>query len=111
MNWMVARGHRSAAPWAMASERAYSPMPNGPETGTNNSRGVDSSKGGAPAIEHQKVPSPPNHRSDRTPQHAQRHETRDGVVQYLRVALQPAMHRQTKDRLRALQVPRRQPRC
>src|ERR1700688_2881618 len=110
MNWKDARGHRSAAPWAMASERAYSPMPNAPETGTNSSRGAGSSKGGEPTIEHQEIPSPAKLRSDRTPQHATRHETRDGIVQYLRVVLQPAMHRQTKARLRTLQVSRRQPR-
>src|ERR1700692_3882551 len=104
MNWMDARGHRSAAPWATANERAYSPMPNAPETGTNNSRGVASFKGGEPTIEHQQIPSPTKLRSNRTPQHAARHETRDGIVQQLRVALQPAMHRQTEARLRALRV-------
>src|SRR5882724_9731814 len=110
MNRMDARGQRAAAPWAMANERAYSPMPNAPETGTNNSRGVESSKGGEPTIEHQQIPSPPKLRSDRTAQHAPCHETRDGIVQHLRVLFQPAMHRQTEARLRALQVSRRQPR-
>jgi hypothetical protein len=68
-------------------------MPNAPETGTNSSRGVESSKGGKPTIEHQEVPGAAKLRSDRTPQHASRQETRDGVVQYLRMVLQPTMHR------------------
>src|SRR5260370_3550071 len=102
MNRSDARGRRSAAPWAIASERAYSPMPNAPETGTNSSRGVESSKGGEPTIEHQEIPGPAELRSDWTPQHAPRHETRNAIVQYLRALLQPAMHRQTKARLRTL---------
>src|SRR6202051_1126654 len=107
---MEAPGQRAWAPCAMASERAYSPMPNAPETGTNSSRGAGSSKGGEPTIEHQEVPSPAKLRSARTPQHAACHEARDGIVQHLRVALQPAMHGQTKARLRALQVSKRQAR-
>src|SRR5258706_13018020 len=96
MNWMAAPGQRPWAPCAMANERAYSPMPNAPETGTNKRRGARSFKGGEPAIEHQHIPCPAKLGAHRAAQHAARHETRHGFLQNLGVAFQPAMYRQAK---------------
>ncbi len=66
---------------AIADERAYSPMPNGPDTGTNKMRGLDSVKGGEPAIEHQKRPRPPKFAAHRAPQHAARDEPLHRLLQ------------------------------
>jgi hypothetical protein len=48
----AALGHRCRTARAIADERAYSPMPYGPDTGTNNMRG-GSPTGSEPAIEYQ----------------------------------------------------------
>ena len=56
---MAAPGQRAAACRAIANERAYSPMPKAPDTGTNNRRGAPSIKGREPAVEHQQIPRPP----------------------------------------------------
>src|ERR1700679_2672897 len=109
MKWMGAPCQRRLAACAMASERAYSPMPKVPETGTKRIRGA-LGKGGKPTIQHQQIPGSAELGSHRTLQHAALHETAHRLAQHLRVAPQPPVYRQTKPGLSLIQVPRRQAR-
>src|SRR5271168_4324383 len=106
---MPAPGHRTLAARAMASERAYSPMPKVPETGTKRIRGA-LGKGGKPTIQHQQIPGSAELRSHRTLQHAALHEAAHRLAQHLRVAPQPAVYRQTEPGFSLIQVTGRQSR-
>src|ERR1700723_2928882 len=107
MKWIAAPCQRLLAARAMASERAYSPMPKVPETGTNRIRGV-SGKGGKPTVQHHQMPGSAKLGSNRTPQHAALHEAAHRLAQQLRMAPQPAVHRQAESRFSLLQVTRGQ---
>src|SRR5271169_5706882 len=101
---MAARGQRRLAARAMASERAYSPMPYVPDTGTNRIRGAGLSKGGEPSIQNQQGPGSAKLRSDRTLQNAAIHQSAYRVAQHLRMPPQPSMHRESKSGFRLIQV-------
>src|SRR5438552_4121718 len=54
-NCISAEGQRAAAALAMATLRAYSPIPYAPDTGMNNSFGL-SGKRADPPVQYQKIP-------------------------------------------------------
>src|SRR5271157_4076701 len=99
---MAALGQRSRTARAIAVERAYSPMPYGPDTGMNKMRGAASVKGGEPAIEHPQRPSPAKTAAHGTLQHAACPEPLHRFLQEARMAPEPAMHRQPKPGLRTI---------
>src|SRR6185437_2720498 len=125
---MAAPGQRRLTACAMARERAYSPMPYIPETGMNAIRGsrrgsswfaaelppgsvtAASAKGAEPAVQHQQGPRPAKLDADRTAQHAAIHQPPHRLAQHLRMAAQPAMHRQAESGFRLIQMTRRQSR-
>ena len=91
-----AAGQRDCTARAIAAERAYSPMPKAPDTGTNRIRGADSLKCSEPAVEHEQIPRAAKLRADRTLEHAARHEPSDRVSQQPRIVPKPAMDGQSE---------------
>jgi len=88
----AASGQRSSAALAIAAQRANSPKPYGPDTGTNKIRKPGSAKGREPAVEHQQRPRTAKFGAHRPLQHAALAKSRHRLVQHPRLGLEPAMH-------------------
>src|SRR5580658_788496 len=106
---MAASFQRRVTAKAIAAQRAYSPMPYFPETGTNTMLGA-LVKGGEPAIQHQEVPGSAKFAAHRSLQHAALHEAPHCLSKQLRPRFEPAMHGQAEAGFRAVQISGRQSR-